>query len=164
MNDPSIASDPAAAQPDAHVLRLISEALRRAPPDAATLLSREPDHLIAEVLSRLRPHLVVEVLAELPEARRDAVMSLVRPELGEQWAVNQTFPEDSVGRLMDPPIGLFDPEDTVARAVERLRSMVREGPITYGYVVDPDERLQGVLVMRELRRDRHVRLRADQRQ
>ncbi len=150
MNDQSIRPLSAAAQWDAQTLHLASEVLRRAPPDAATLLAREPDQLIAEVLTRLKPNLALEILSELPEARRDAVMSSVRPELGEQWAVNQSYPEDSVGRLMEPPTGLFGPEDTVAGVVEQLRTMVQKGPITYGYVVNADGLLQGVLVMRDL--------------
>ncbi len=150
MSDESSVTEQAVARVDTHVLRLMAEVLRRAPLDAVTLLSREPDPVIAEVLSRLKPNLALEVLASLPEERRDAVMTSVRSELGDQWAVNQSYPEDSVGRLMEPPIGLFDPNDTVADVVERLRTMVQEGPITYGYVIDADGRLEGVLVMRDL--------------
>jgi magnesium transporter len=68
----------------------------------------------------------------------------------EQWVVNLTFPVNSVGRLMERPIGLFSPDLTVREAIEQLRTMVKEAFITYGYVTDAQKKLLGVLVMREL--------------
>lgn len=52
--------------------------------------------------------------------------------------------------LMTPPVGLFAPQTTVAQAVEQLREQVKSAFITYGYVLDPEGRLLGLVVMREM--------------
>ena len=51
---------------------------------------------------------------------------------------------------MDPPIAVFSPETLVPIAIERIRELVKTAFITYGFVVDPDGKLLGILVMREL--------------
>jgi magnesium transporter len=64
--------------------------------------------------------------------------------------VDLQYDEDSVGRLMERPAGVFRPETTVAEAVERLRELVQRTFITYVFVTDAGGRLVGVLAFREL--------------
>jgi magnesium transporter len=45
---------------------------------------------------------------------------------------------------------VFPPNLTVREAVEKIRGWVHDTLITYGYVIDAEERLLGVLTMREL--------------
>jgi len=56
----------------------------------------------------------------------------------------------TVADLMSAPVGLFAPETTVAEATGQLREQVRTAFITYCYVVAPDQRLLGLVVMREM--------------
>jgi magnesium transporter len=51
---------------------------------------------------------------------------------------------------MEPVVATFSPQSTVRDVVESLRNLVKHAFITYGYVVDDENRLLGVLVMREL--------------
>ena len=60
------------------------------------------------------------------------------------------YPAGSLGRLMRKPLAVFSPEMTVAQTVEKLREITRQAFITYGYVVDAEQRLVGVVTMREL--------------
>lgn len=60
------------------------------------------------------------------------------------------FLEGSVGRRMRSTVAVFGPETTVAEAVERLRDVVRREFVTYGFVVEGEGRLVGVIAMREL--------------
>lgn len=60
------------------------------------------------------------------------------------------YPDDSVGRIMEQPIGVFRPEQTVGEAIEELRALVQQAFITYGFVTTPDGVLQGVITMRDL--------------
>jgi magnesium transporter len=60
---------------------------------------------------------------------------------------------------MDAPIAVFRPDMTVAEAVDELRVLVKRMFITYGFVADANDRLLGVLVMRDLLfADRDARL------
>jgi magnesium transporter len=56
----------------------------------------------------------------------------------------------TIGSLMEPAFGVFDPATTVAEAVERIRELVRTRLVTYGFIVDADQRLLGVVAMRDL--------------
>lgn len=58
--------------------------------------------------------------------------------------------EATVGDLMTPPVGLFAPDITVAEAIEKLREQTQTAFITYCYIVEPDGRLVGLVVMREM--------------
>ncbi|WP_375290359.1 magnesium transporter [Qipengyuania sp.] len=55
-----------------------------------------------------------------------------------------------VGDLMSPAVGLFSGDTTVAEAVEGLREQSRTAFITYLYIVDEAQRLEGLVVMREM--------------
>lgn len=57
---------------------------------------------------------------------------------------------DSLASLMQPAVGVFSPETTVAEATEMLRQQVRSAFITYLYIVDNQNRLLGLVVMREM--------------
>ncbi len=57
---------------------------------------------------------------------------------------------ETVGDLMTPAVGVFSPSTSVGEAVEALREATRTAFITYLYIVDPNQRLLGLVVMREM--------------
>jgi magnesium transporter len=120
------------------------------PYEACELLQEQTDLTIAKVLSRQNPALADEILWTFSEERRQRVLDAAPPEQREQWSKNHTYPDDSVGRLMDRPLAVLLETLTVGEAIERLRPIVQRALITYGWVVDAGGRLSGVLVFREL--------------
>jgi magnesium transporter len=60
------------------------------------------------------------------------------------------YAEDSVGLMMEPPIGVFAPHQTIGEVIGELREMVKSAFITYGFVADESSRLVGVITMRDL--------------
>jgi magnesium transporter len=52
--------------------------------------------------------------------------------------------------MMEPALAVFHPGTTVAEATRELRHLVTRAFITYVFVVDDEERLQGVVAMREM--------------
>jgi magnesium transporter len=52
--------------------------------------------------------------------------------------------------MMEPVVGAFPPQRTVGETVEELRELVTRALITYGYVVDPQNHLVGIVTMRDL--------------
>jgi magnesium transporter len=128
-----------------------SEAIaQRGEREAAELLKRESDPLIASVLAEQNPGTADAILWALPDARRLSVLDAAPPEYRAQWQKNHAYPEGSVGRLMDPPIAVIHPEQSVKEIVEWLRPIVKKALVTYGWVVDAEGVLVGVLVFREL--------------
>jgi magnesium transporter len=141
---------PTTAGDEAQLRKLVAAVQRRAPLDAFALLDREPDETVAAVLARLPQAFATQVLLRFPEERQAAIVPEVSGELGEQWSLNLEFPEDSVGRLMSEPAGVFRPDTRVREAIEQIRELSRTVFITYAYVTDEAERLLGVVVMRDL--------------
>ncbi len=120
------------------------------PEEAAEKLAVSTDEMIARVLSRENPALVDEILWEFSEERRAQILAAASPEQRDQWSRNHEYPEDSVGRLMSPPIAVLRPGQTVQETIDRLRGIVKKSLVTYGWVVDDQGRLVGVVVFREL--------------
>jgi magnesium transporter len=134
------------ASPD----RLAEGVTRRAPVEAAELLESHPVEIVAATLEKVNPAIRWSVLKVMPDERRAAVLQAARPELGEVWRRNLDYPENTIGSLMEPPLGVFHPETTIGQAIDDLRTLVKRAFITYLFVTDAGERLVGVVVMREL--------------
>jgi magnesium transporter len=129
---------------------LIPEVKARAAPEAAKFMGEHPVATIAAVLLELNPGFAQDVLDALPGGLKDGVLHAVSPEVALQWQRNQTYPSDTIGRLMEPAYAVFHPAMTVAQTVERLRALLKIAFITYGYVVDESGRLRGLVTMRDL--------------
>jgi len=142
--------DGGAGERPGEAAELSLEVTRQAPEEAVELLTTRSDETIVEVLQQVSPGTAQDILDEFPEERKKEILAAAPIETTRQWSVNLTYPEGSVGRLMDPPVGVFHPEATVAETVGELREMVKEAFITYGFVTDASGRLEGVVVMRDL--------------
>ncbi len=132
------------------VQQLVHAVNRRAPLDAVQLLDRESDDLVADVLEQLEPTLAVRILAQMDHKRTEMLTPVIEDRVGEQWSVNQGYPEDSIGRLMEPPIESFRVDMLVKDVVDVLRDASVERQIVYAYAVDKENKLMGVIVMRDL--------------
>jgi len=129
---------------------LARQANQRSPAEAARFLSAYPDELIVAVLQALNPSEAQDVLASFYARRHNTIIAAASPELRKQWLRNETFPENTVGRLIESAGAIFYPDTTVDEVIEQLRHLVRRTFITYVFVVDHQARLVGVVAMREL--------------
>ena len=137
--------------PDEQRLRQLAIAVsRRAPLDAVVLLAREPEAVVTNILERLDIAMALRILGCLPRERAKKLAPLFETALGRQWEQNSHFSEGSVGQLMEPVQARFHPDDRIRDVVESLRPYAQEQQLTYAYVVDDDEKLMGVVAMREL--------------
>jgi magnesium transporter len=133
-----------------YISELVALVRPHSPLNIINILHKESDLVFAKVLDRLPQPLVLRVLHHLPGKRSHAIINSLDFEAGRQWSVTRHYPEDSIGRLICKPHGVFSPETTVKEAITEIRELVARMMITYGYVVDQDNRLVGVLVMRDL--------------
>ena len=131
----------------AHLAERIS---RRDPLEAVKLLESQPVDAVVEALEQINPSIRWGVLRAMPEARRAEVLEAARPEHRDHWRRNLEYPENTIGSLMDPPLGVLHPDSTIGEAVDELRKLVKRAFITYLYVTNHLGRLVGVVVMREL--------------
>ena len=134
---------------------LAAELQRRSPPDAALLLASVADGLAAEALQSVNPAVAQDILDALPPERRGAVLNAAPPQQRAQWLRNDRYPEDTIGRLMEPPAAVFKREQTIAETVDAVRELAKTSFVTYGFVVDDRGRLSGVITMRDLLLSQH---------
>lgn len=129
---------------------LIAEVQRRDPRGAAMLLSSVPDRTAADVLQALNPAVAQDIFDALSADRRRAVMNAAPVQQRAQWLRNDRYPEDTIGRLMEPPAAVFRREQTIAEAIDAVRELAKTSLVTYGFIVDDGGRLCGVITMRDL--------------
>jgi magnesium transporter len=113
-------------------------------------LADEPDAVVAELLGRMIPPHALQILEKFRERRREAILAQVPETRRRQWEVNAGYPDQSVGRLLSLPVGVFPPQTSIRDAIEGLREAVKTAFISYIHVTDADDRLIGVVVMREM--------------
>jgi magnesium transporter len=103
----------------------------------AALLESLPIAVAARLVRRLAPERAERVLEALPAGLARSLRAIVR------------FPEHSAGALLDPNV-LALPEDLTAReALARVREAADQARYNV-YVVDPEQKLVGVVNLREL--------------
>ncbi len=134
---------------------LTSEQLKRSieslgPAEAADALEELEPSVAAEVLQAINPSVAGDIIPELEDAKRDSLFAMAPEGVTKQWSLNLSFPEGSVGRLMENPPLTFHPDDTVGAASERVRAIPRTTFFTYAFVLDKERRLVGVCTMRDL--------------
>jgi len=133
-----------------HDPSLADELQARPAGDAAKWLASRNDSEAFDALQQLNPAFTQDILAALDPVRRSSITAAASAEIGRQWQTNQQFETGSVGRLMEPAYASFAPATTVGEATEMLRPLVKSAFITYGYVVDTDQKLLGIITMRDL--------------
>jgi magnesium transporter len=121
-----------------------------APAEAALWLEPVADEQAAEVLAQINPAMAEDVMLAMGEERQKAVIAAASASNRRQWTTNFACPNNSVGRLMEPPHAIFRQDFTVAETIERIRNLVKSIFVTYGFIVDDAGVLIGVVTMRDL--------------
>src|SRR5262249_18373948 len=134
----------------AHINALDRQCMQQGIEEVLQVLENEKDEDVAELLTQLNSSLAIRVLTALPEERRSRLLACVAEESRDQWKVNESFPEGSLARLMEPPRAMVAPDVAVEEAREQLRAVVARALVSYAWVVDSERRLLGVLVFRDL--------------
>jgi magnesium transporter len=130
--------------------QLAAQVARMERREAATLIEGLSDNLALDVLQRVNPAIVGHIIERLDETRRAQLFSKGPKTITDQWTLNQTFSEDSIGRLMEPPTAVFLPHETVGDVSEKVRELVKKIFVTYCFVCDENRKFVGIVTMRDL--------------
>lgn len=143
-NSVPTATVPPTAEQIAEDLRLMDDV------EAARMLGTLPDPVVIDVLQRMNPAVVADIIPEMADEQRTRLVATGPQAVTRQWALNLAYPEDTIGRLMEPPTAVFKADQTVGEVASRVRSLVKKIFITYCFVTDDQGRLIGVVTMRDL--------------
>ncbi len=121
------------------------------PTDAADLLERLPLAHAADVLEAMEPDEAADVVGEIVPATASQIMVAMEPLEAEELRELLAYPPDTAGGRMTPAYVSVSPELRADQAVVALRRVAEEAEtINYIYVQEEDERLLGVLSLRNL--------------
>ena len=133
-------------------VKTLADTLEEVEPDfQASLVEDMPDEKVADVLEEMAPDEAADLLAELPKDRSRDLLDLMQADEAEDVRRLLTFPEESAGGIMTTDFVAVPEGLTAGAAIALLREIARETEtITYVYVTDIGEHLQGVVSLHEL--------------
>jgi magnesium transporter len=100
----------------------------------------------------LAPDDITDLLQQAPDEHRAKLVDLLEPPMRREVVALLAYAEDDAGGLMSPRFARVRPEMTVEEAILYLRRQASERleTIYYGYVLDREQRLLGVVSFRDL--------------
>src|SRR5256884_384722 len=133
-------------------LETAAEALQEVEPEMqAAIVSDLPEERAADILEEMDPDEAADLLQDLSEERREELVALMQKEEAQDVEEPLPYPEDSAGGIMTSDFLALPGELTAAKAIDLLREKKPDPALTYYlYVVDPQEKLEGVLSLRDL--------------
>ncbi len=118
---------------------------------AAGLLKDLPTDICNSIIEKLDPQQGAMIFINLPDTTRKKFLELLPEKIKRQIQELLTYPEHSAGRMMLTDFLAFHIDVKVKDAVHKIRTVARrKSPPSYTYVVDHENRLVGVLNMRDL--------------
>ncbi|WP_163999173.1 magnesium transporter [Pyxidicoccus caerfyrddinensis] len=100
----------------------------------------------------LAPDDAADVIQHLPPEERGTFLGLLDDTSRREVQALLAYEEDEAGGLMNPRFVRVRPESSIDEALSYLRKQAREKVETvyYGYVLDPEQHLLGVVSLRQL--------------
>jgi magnesium transporter len=114
------------------------------------LLEDEDPRRIAQIIRHDSSNIQAHILGLLPEERAQSILDLLKAEEQAELEEIMAYPKDSAGAIMDTDVFTL-PEETLAReAIAALQDHAHAGMVFYLYVLGEEERLVGVISLRDL--------------
>jgi CBS domain-containing protein/sporulation protein YlmC with PRC-barrel domain len=114
-------------------------------------LQEMPLERAAKVLERIEADEAADILSELPDVLAQQLLALLPDKREQDLRRLASHPEHTAGSLMTTDFVMLPRKATAGKALDWIR---RERPeqhmMTYLYIVDQDERLVGVVSLRDL--------------
>src|SRR5215204_2964686 len=152
-----------------HLQRMPVEEARQAlrqlsKPDAAAVLAELDEELrprllegistpeLAAIISELNHHAAADIVAELPLERRPEVMAGLPSDEKAHVSTLLIYPPDTAGGIMSDQFIRLRTGQTVDECLQLLQGKAdeSEGGISYLYVTGEEERLVGIVSLRDL--------------
>ena len=105
----------------------------------------------ADILEEMSPDDAADLVADLSDESREEILALMERDEAEELGELLAYPEDTAGGMMTTEFVALPASLTCAQAIDRLRELEPDAEtIYYVYVTDDEERLVGVLSLRDL--------------
>ena len=115
------------------------------------LIASVPPERAADILEEMPPDEAADLLSALPEPESHLLLEKMERDEAEDVQHLLRYQTDTAGGMMTTELIALPAELTAGEALARLRSLAGEVELIYYlYVVDAEERLRGVLTIRQL--------------
>jgi magnesium transporter len=105
----------------------------------------------ADILEEMSPDDAADLVQDLSDETRQEILALMEKDEAEEIGELLAYPEDTAGGMMTTEFVAIPSSLTCAQAIDRLREMEPDAEtIYYVYVTDDEERIVGVLSLRDL--------------
>jgi CBS domain-containing protein len=105
----------------------------------------------ADIIEEMPPDEAADILSDLPVDKAKEILESIEKEEAEDIQELLSHEEDTAGGLMTNVFIAYPPETTVTTAIENFKKDAEEIEIVYYiYVIDADEKLMGVVSLRDL--------------
>ncbi|HEU4318696.1 MAG TPA: magnesium transporter [Acidimicrobiia bacterium] len=122
-----------------------------APELAAELIEQLPLEDLAAALSEMPSEAAADLIGELDDEVTEDVLAAMTDEAEDEVRDLLLYPPDSAGGLMTTEIASLPLGLTTGEAIERIRQLHEDyEDLSYVYVVDDEDQLQGVISFRDL--------------
>jgi len=103
------------------------------------------------IISQMEPDEAADLLAGLPQEKMRLFLEMLEPEIAEDIQKLLEHEEDTAGGLMTSDYIAYPEDTTVKEAMERFKKDAEDiETVYYIYVIDQNQKLVGVLSLREL--------------
>lgn len=129
-----------------------AEAIAEAEPETqVSIMQQLDDQTATDIITEMEPDDAADLLDDLPDALSDELLEHMTPEEAEEVKELMSYDEDTAGGLMTTELVALPAHLTCEETINRLRELAPKAEtIYYVYVVDDEERLVGVLSLRDL--------------
>jgi CBS domain-containing protein len=129
-----------------------AEALAEVEPEMqASVLADLPEERAADILEEMGPDEAADVLQDLPEEQREGLIDLMDKAEGEDVEELLAYDENSAGGIMTTNYVALPAALTAQQAIDKLRELQPDPESAYYlYVIDEQDRLLGVVSLRDL--------------
>ena len=132
-------------------VRRVAKTLTELPPDLLPeILEMIEDEKLAKMMVWAEPDEEVTFIESLPKERGERILALMDPERREKVQKLIAYPDGTVGRIMTPEYLALPATISAQKAIDRIRDRGELESFFYLYVVDGEERLIGVVPIRNL--------------
>ncbi|TAJ26212.1 MAG: magnesium transporter [Nitrospirae bacterium] len=114
------------------------------------VLADMPASDVAWLLKDLGPDDVAYILGVLPEEQSKEILTLMKTEDSTEIADLLKYPKDTAGGIMTTEFFSLPEDATAQEAIRRLQHATDAEMVFYIYVTDKEDRLVGVLSLRQL--------------
>ena len=118
--------------------------------DIAEFVEAAEPTVVAEILHTIPADDVTRILSDLPAEKKSELLDLIEGATSADVERLLEYEEKTAGAIMTPNFFALSEETTAAEATARIRELADIEMVFYVYVIDAENKLKGVLSLRQL--------------